>query len=143
MNTYVRTLMLMAVLTFSAIAVQADEVVLIVNPANTLSEMTLKDVKKIYLGKNKFFPGGGGKVIPADQADKSTVRKIFYEVMIGKSAAKLKAYWSKRIFTGKGTPPIVKKGDEAMLAWVAEQPLALGYVYRNSVNDSVKVLNLK
>ena len=142
MKTYVSTLMLMAVLTFTAIAAQADEVVLIVNPANTLSEMTLKDVKKIYLGKSKFFPGGG-KVIPADQAEKSTVRKIFYEVMIGKSAAKLKAYWSKRIFTGKGTPPIVKKGDEAMLAWVAEQPLALGYVYRKSVNDSVKVLNLK
>ncbi len=142
MKTYVSTLMLMAVLIFAATAAQADEVVLIVNPANPLSEMTLKNVKKIYLGKNKFFPGGG-KVIPADQPEKSTVRKIFYEVMIGKSASRLKAYWSKRIFTGKGTPPIVKKGDEAMLAWVAEQPLALGYVYRNSVNDSVKVLNLK
>ena len=142
MKTHVRTLMLMAVLIFAATAAQADEVVLIVNPANTLSDMTLKDVKKIYLGKSKFFPGGG-KVIPADQPEKSTVRKIFYEVMIGKSASKLKAYWSKRIFTGKGTPPIVKKNDEAMLAWVAEQPLALGYVYRKSVNDSVKVLNLK
>ncbi|MCF6211376.1 MAG: phosphate ABC transporter substrate-binding protein [Gammaproteobacteria bacterium] len=140
MKTYVSTLMLMAVLTFTA--AQADEVVLIVNPANTLSELTLKDVKKIYLGKNKFFPGGG-RVIPADQPEKSTVREIFYAVMIDKSASKLKVYWSKRIFTGKGTPPIIKKGDEAMLAWVAEQPLALGYVYRNSVNDSVKMLNLK
>ncbi|HEC19394.1 MAG TPA: phosphate ABC transporter substrate-binding protein [Gammaproteobacteria bacterium] len=142
MKTYMSTLMLMAVLTFTAIAAHADEVVLIVNPANPLTEMTLKEVKKIYLGKSKFFPGGG-KVIPADQPEKSLVRKIFYEVMIGKSASKLKAYWSKRIFTGKGTPPIIKKGDEAMLAWVAEQPLALGYVYRKSVNDSVKVLNLK
>jgi len=121
MKTYVSTLMLMAVLTFTAIAAHADEVVLIVNPANPLAEMTLKDVKKIYLGKSKFFPGGG-KVIPADQPEKSQVRKIFYEVMINKSPSKLKAYWSKRIFTGKGTPPIVKKGDEAMLAWVAEQP---------------------
>jgi len=95
MNTYVRTLMLMAVLIFAATAAQADEVVLIVNPANTLSEMTLKNVKKIYLGKSKFFPDGG-KVIPADQAEKSTVRKIFYEVMIGKSAAKLKAYFYRQ-----------------------------------------------
>ncbi len=142
MKTYVSTLMLMVVLIFTAAIAHADEVVLIVNPANTLSELTLKDVKKIYLGKSKFFPGGG-KVIPADQLEKSTVRKIFYEVMIGKSASRLKAYWSKRIFTGKGTPPIIKKNDEAMLAWVAEQPLALGYVYRKSVNDSVKVLNLK
>ena len=142
MKTYMSTLMLMVVLTFTAIAAHADEVVLIVNPANPLTEMTLKEVKKIYLGKSKFFPGGG-KVIPADQPEKSLVRKIFYEVMIGKSASKLKAYWSKRIFTGKGTPPIIKKGDEAMLAWVAEQPMALGYVYRKSVNDSVKVLNLK
>ncbi len=142
MKTCMSTLMLMAVLSFTAIAAHADEVVLIVNPANPLTEMTLKDVKNIYLGKSKFFPGGG-KVIPADQPEKSLVRKIFYDVMIDKTPSKLKAYWSKRIFTGKGTPPIVKKDDAAMLAWVAEQPLALGYVYRKSVNDSVKVLNLK
>ncbi len=142
MKTCMSTLMLMAVLSFTAIAAHADEVVLIVNPANPLTEMTLKDVKNIYLGKSKFFPGGG-KVIPADQPEKSLVRKIFYDVMIDKTPSKLKAYWSKRIFTGKGTPPIVKKDDAAMLAWVAEQPPALGYVYRKSVNDSVKVLNLK
>ncbi len=142
MKTYLRTLTLMVVLVFVASTAHADEVVLIVNPANALSEMTLKDVKRIYLGKSKFFPGGG-KVIPADQSEKSTVRDIFYEVMIGKSASKLKAYWSKRIFTGKGTPPKVIKGDEAMLAWVAAQPMALGYVFRKSVNDSVKMLNLK
>ncbi|HEB92393.1 MAG TPA: phosphate ABC transporter substrate-binding protein [Gammaproteobacteria bacterium] len=141
MKIHVNMLM-MVVLIFAATVAHADEVVLIVNPANSLSEITLKDVKKIYLGKNKFFPGGG-KVIAADQVEKSMIRKIFYEVMIDKSAAKLKTYWSKRIFTGKGTPPIIKKDDEAMLAWVAEQPLALGYVYRKSVNDSVKVLNLK
>ncbi len=141
MKIHVNMLM-MAVLIFAASVAHADEIVLVVNPANALSEMTLKDVKKIYLGKSKFFPGGG-KVIAADQPEKSMIRKVFYEVMIDKSAAKLKAYWSKRIFTGKGTPPIIKKDDEAMLAWVAEQPLALGYVYRKSVNDSVKVLNLK
>ncbi len=141
MKIHVNMLM-MVVLIFAATVAHADEVVLIVNPANSLSEITLKDVKKIYLGKSKFFPGEG-KVIPADQPEKSTIRKVFYDVMIDKSASKLKAYWSKRIFTGKGTPPIIKKDDEAMLAWVAEQPLALGYVYRKSVNDSVKVLNLK
>ncbi len=142
MKTYVSSLMLMAVLTFTATVAQAEEVVLIVNPANPLTEMTLENVKKIYLGKSKFFPGGG-KVIPADQPEKTLVREIFYDVMIDKSPAKLRAYWSKRIFTGKGTPPIVKKGDEEMLAWVAEQPMALGYVFRKSVDDSVKILNLK
>ncbi len=142
MKTTVSTLMLMAILAFSAVSAHAEEVVLIVNPANPLTEMTLKEVKNIYLGKSKFFPGGG-KVIPADQPEKTLVRKIFYEVMIDKSPSKLKAYWSKRIFTGKGTPPRVVKGDEAMRAWVAEQPMALGYVLRKSVDDSVKVLNLK
>lgn len=132
----------MAIMLFTAISVHADEVVLVVNPSNPLSDMSLKVAKKIYLGKSKFFPGGG-KVIPADQSDKSDVRTMFYEVIIGRSKSQLKSYWSKRIFTGKGTPPIVKKDDDAMLEWVAEQPQALGYVFRSSVTPNVKVLKLK
>ncbi len=142
MRVHARKLVLMAVLLFAATATYADEVVLIVNPANDLSEISLKDAKKIYLGKSKFF-SSGEKVIPVDQSEKSEVKGVFYEVIIGKSKSKLKKYWSKRIFTGKGTPPKVLKDDTAVLEWIAEQPLGLGYVFKSSVNDSVKVLNLK
>ena len=133
---------LAAVLFFVAITAHADEVVLIVNPSNALSGMPLVDVQKIFLGKKKFFPGGK-RVIPADQSKESAIRTTFYEDIIGKSKSQLKTYWSRRIFTGRGAPPIIKNNDKAMLAWVAEQPLALGYVYKSSVNDSVKVLNIK
>ncbi len=142
MRIYARKLVLLVLLLFAAVAAHADEVVLIVNPSNSLSEISLKAVKKIYLGKSKFFPNGG-KVVPVDQDEKSEVKAIFYEVIIGKSESQLKRYWSKRIFTGKGTPPKVLKGDAAVLAWVAERPHALGYVYKSSLNDSVKVLKLK
>ncbi len=142
MRTITNAFILMAVMLFAATSSYADEVVLIVNPANPLSDISLKEAKNIYLGKSRFFPGGG-RVIPADQPEKSDVKTMFYDVIIGRSKSQLKSYWSKRIFTGKGVPPTVKKDDKAMLAWVAEQPQALGYVFRRSVNASVKVLNLK
>lgn len=142
MKVFSRTLALMAVLFFAASVTHADEVVLIVNPDNSLTDISLKDVKKIYLGKSKFF-SSGEKVIPVDQAEKSKVKEIFYEVIVGKSKSQLQKYWSKRIFTGRGTPPKALKDDAAVIEWVAEHPQGLGYVFKGSVNDSVKVLKLK
>jgi ABC-type phosphate transport system substrate-binding protein len=133
---------ILAVLWMASMAVYADEVVVIVHPSNALSEISVDDVKKIYLGKKKFFPGGV-KAIPGDQPKGAKSRKFFYGGIVGKSESKLKSYWSRLIFTGKGTPPKVIGNDAAVKAWVAEQPQGMGYIMRSVADDTVKVLDLK
>jgi hypothetical protein len=51
------------------------------------------------------------------------VRDEFYSTFAGKSAAQIKAHWSNIIFTGRGQPP-----------------KSVGYIERNLVDNSVKVL---
>ncbi len=137
-----RRLAILAVLWIVSMAAYADDVVVIVHPSNALTEISVDDVKKIYLGKKKFFPGGA-KVIPGDQPKGTQSRKFFYGGIIGKSEAKLKSYWSRLIFTGKGTPPKIIGFDRIVKEWVASQPQAMGYIMRSAADDTVKILDLK
>ena len=52
----------------------------------------------------------------------------------------MKAYWSKLVFTGKGTPPAELANEAAVLSHVAANPDAIGYVDAASVDGSVKVV---
>ncbi len=142
MKTIAYRLTIFAVLWMVSMAVYADDVVIIVHPSNALTEISVNDVKKIYLGKKKFFPGGE-KVIPGDQLKGTQSRKFFYGGIIGKSEAKLKSYWSRLIFTGKGTPPKTIGFDRVVKEWVASQPKAMGYIMRSEADNSVKILDLK
>ncbi len=131
-----------AILWMVTLAVCADDVVVIVHPSNALAEISVSDVKKIYLGKKKFFPGGE-KIIVGDQPKGTQSRKFFYGGVVGKTETKLKSYWSRLIFTGKGTPPKVIGVDNVVKAWVASQPRAMSYIMRSEADNSIKILDLK
>lgn len=121
----------------------ADEVVLIVHKSNNINILSQADLRGIYLGKLKLFPGVKHKVIPIDQNKSSPVRKTFYRAIIGMSTSRLNRYWSKKIFSGRGTPPKHVDDDREMIKLIASERHALGYVYKSSLNDSVKVINIK
>jgi hypothetical protein len=143
MKKIIYKLIAVVTLLFASVA-QADEIVVIANSASPVSSISVSDLKKIYLKKKKYFTEGG-RVIPADQSVDSPVRKDFYEAIIGMSATELQHYWSKQIFTGKGTPPRVMKSDAKMLEWVSDSVKAIGYVNKSAIDDSskIKVLTLR
>ena len=64
--------------------------------------------------------------------------RFFYKKVVGKSESQAKAYWSKQIFTGKGTPPEEVGGDDAVKAKIASTPSAVGYIDASAVDGSVK-----
>ncbi len=114
------------------------EISIIVNPANAMASIDERAAKKIFLGKSKKFPGGG-KAQPLDQTSGAS-KEAFHSVITKKNAAKLKAYWSRMVFTGKAQPPKEVSDDAAVIAKVSSDPEAIGYVDSGSVNDSVKVV---
>jgi ABC-type phosphate transport system substrate-binding protein len=115
------------------------DVVAVVSARSTVTALSRNQVADIFLGKTARFPNGS-PAVPIDQAEASTVREAFYSQFTGKSAAQMKAHWSKIIFTGRGKPPkAVSTGTEARTL-IAANPQAIGYIERASVDDSVKVL---
>ncbi len=134
-NWFKRAVLLIAMLPSLALA----EVAVIVNPANANVALDKDQLTKIFLGKKKSFPDGA-KAVPLDQAEGSATRTAFYNLVTNKDESQLKAYWSRMIFTGKGTPPKAVGGDADVVSFVAGNAGAVGYVDAGAVNDSVKVV---
>ena len=114
------------------------EVVVITNPSNSAA-LSESDVKRIFLGKMKSFPGGG-TILPVNQSASSDVRKTFDKEALGKSSSQMKAYWSKLVFSGKGNPPKELANDAEVIKLVAENPAVIGYIDAANKTSDVKVV---
>jgi ABC-type phosphate transport system substrate-binding protein len=117
------------------------EVVVITHPSNSAA-VDKTSIKRIFLGKSGNF-ADGSSATPINQATSSSTRQSFDSEILGRSSSQISAYWSKLIFTGKGTPPKEVADDSAVIALVAADPSAVGYVDSASVNDSVKSTSVK
>jgi len=108
------------------------EVAVIVNPGAAKAP-SQAEVANIFLGKDKSLAG-------IDQKDWNPTKDKFYTTVTSKNESQLKSYWSGLVFTGKGQPMASVADDAAMVAKVAAEADAIGYVDSAAVNDSVKVL---
>ena len=115
------------------------EIAVIVSSNNSNSNISTADISKVFLGKSKSFPDGT-QAIAIDQNDNSAARDEFNDKVLGKSSSQLKSYWSRLIFTGKGTPLKQVANDAAIKAAVAGNPAMIGYIDASAVDGTVKVV---
>jgi ABC-type phosphate transport system substrate-binding protein len=120
--------------------VHAD-VVPVVSARSQVQEMSKNQVVDIFLGRANRFPNGE-QAVPIDQAEGSEVRDVFYLQFANRSAAQLKAYWSKIVFTGKGEPPREVSPSERVKRVLAENPHYIGYIERAELDANVKMVLL-
>lgn len=113
----------------------------IVNKDNPVSELSKDKVSKLFLKKTKKWDNGD-KVNPVDLFSDSSIRKSFTKQVLGKTVGAIKAYWQKKIFSGKGIPPAEKNNDREVIAYVKSKPGAIGYVSANANTNSVKVVKV-
>lgn len=116
----------------------AEEVVVVVSASSSISALSESQIADIYLGR--LGRVGDTLVTPLDQAEGSPVRDEFYREFTGKSPAQVKALWSKLIFTGRGRPPRALASDAEVLRALRENPQAIGYVRRSSVDSGARIL---
>ncbi|MBE0361270.1 MULTISPECIES: type 2 periplasmic-binding domain-containing protein [Pseudoalteromonas] len=125
----------LSLLLLSCYSVSA-EVVIVVHPSNN-SSFDQSEITKIFLGKVKSF-SDGNIAVPLNQDSGSAARKEFGSNVLSKSGSQLKAYWSKLVFTGKGSPPKEVGSDADVIDLVSKNPSMIGYVGAASLTDSVK-----
>jgi ABC-type phosphate transport system substrate-binding protein len=117
----------------------AVEVVAVVSAKNPVTALSKNQVVDIFLGKANRFPDGT-PAVPIDQIEGSAARDEFYATFVGKSAAQIKAHWSKIIFTGRGQPPMAVSNGIEVKKHLVETPSAIGYIEKTLVDGSVKIL---
>lgn len=141
-NVKMKNLSLSAVLFAGAMFVGTSamaEIAIIANTGAGASSIDAKTAKKLFLGKLKSIDGIG-KVTVVGQTDESAIKEEFAKKITKKSLNKFKAYWSKKIFSGKAVPPKEMATDAEVKAYVASHADAVGYISGSSVDGSVKVL---
>ena len=115
------------------------ELAIIVHPKNTLQVLSKAELKRIYLGVTEVFPNGL-LISAVDQPKQSSMKREFYKKVVGKGLPQVSAYWSRRIFTGKGVPPRALKSDGEIKAWIASHPESIAYIDVKNVDHSVKTI---
>ena len=124
-----------------ATAVVADEpLVVIVNPANTVSTLSFSDLQNIYRGEKPRWPNG--KLIlllmPAPgSAERSAVLKKVYKMSEGDYVK----YFIQASFTGEvSAAPKDLSSAAQVKETVAGNPGAIGYVKQSDADGTVKVI---
>ncbi len=118
----------------------ADEVA-VVSARSNVTTLSKNQVADIFTGKISRFPDGR-QAVPLDQSEGSPARDEFYAWITGKSAAQMKAYWSRIIFTGRGQPPRALASSSEIKKAVVANPNTIGYLEPRLVDDTLRVVTV-
>ncbi|MBI3986889.1 MAG: hypothetical protein HY343_08225 [Lentisphaerae bacterium] len=112
----------------------AGELVLVVNSANGIGEITKAQAKRLFLGQATEV--GGVKLTPAKSKSKD-MAALFREQVLNMSEQEEKSYWLKETF--KGTVKFVKEFDslDAVLEFVQADATAIACVSAKAYEDAV------
>lgn len=101
----------------------AAPLLVVVPEGSMILTLTRQDLADIYLDRNTTR--GALAAVPLDRTE-DNLRERYY-LALGLSPSSVRAYWAKRVFTGRGRPPVMIPGDEVS-ATLSRQKNALIYV---------------
>jgi hypothetical protein len=132
---------LIGVLALSAEAqrVPAEPLLIIVRFDSPVNALSRQEVADLYLDRSGVREKWGVPLKPLDQQD-DTLRERFYGEVAAMSLNRLRAYWSKRVFTGRGRPPEEHPPERAAQV-VAQDPKVVVYVPAGQCPKGVKVVH--
>lgn len=109
--------------------------VVIVHPDNPAASVSAAEVSRMFLKQTPKWPNGW-PVLPVDLSAASTVRELFSQRVLGRSARSVKSYWKQQIFSGRGVPPPERESDAEVVRFVLSNRGAIGYVAPASAGTS-------
>jgi ABC-type phosphate transport system substrate-binding protein len=98
----------------------------IVNPNVVGQTLPRQVLAEIYLGTVDRW-GDGSLITAVDLSSTSTVRQAFSQQALGMPVDAVRNHWMRKVANGK-RPPISKPSDEEVIAFVAAERGAVGYV---------------
>src|SRR5579863_1987055 len=121
----------------SPVEAAGDAIVVIVNNANPVDNLSLGELKKLFLGDRSRWDTGKA-VAPVMLAPGAPERTAFLKIVCGMNDADLGKYFLQAAFTGKSaTPPKEVGSAGAVKGVVAASPGAIGFVKADDLgNDS-------
>ena len=120
-----------------------DDIDVIVNPGVPVATIDAREARRIFLLRQRFWPGGR-TIAPVNLPAASPLRRDFSVKLLGRTVRELTEYWNDFYFHGTEPPPVMDS-ERAVLLYVARTPGAIGYVYASTLRaaperDAVKLV---
>ena len=109
--------------------------VVIVNATNPIPLLTREDATNIFLKRVERWDNEE-PIVVVDQTPSSPTRRAFSKDILRKEVTAVKSYWQQLVFAGRATPPVEKRSDRDVVAFVATNGTAIGYVAADAPLDS-------
>jgi TonB family protein len=121
-------------------SVRAEEVKIIANPSVKASEITVRDLKGIFLRERNSL-SDGTHVEPVLEK-RGPAHETFVKQYLDESGDQLAKHYQGLVFSGMGSMPKAVGSDEEMVAYVASTKGAIGYVSAETTTTGVKGLEV-
>lgn len=110
-----------------AAAARAELLVVIAPAEHAAARLSLAELNLVFKRKRLFWPGGQGRIQPANLPARDPTRQRFSELVLGARPEALDGYWNEQYFQGI-RPPHVVPSAAAMRRFIVETRHAIGYL---------------
>lgn len=104
------------------------DLLVVVNEQNPVESLTLKEVKQLFLGRMRRFPGVDRDVDVLDREESSVIHRDFYQQVVSMDPTRLKRYRARYLFSGQGRLPAIVVGQDNLIDKIRSNVSAVGYV---------------
>lgn len=135
---------IVSILLIAVVALLADGVIVIVNNGNAETEIKQSTLKSYYRGQQTMWKDNN-KIVPCHPKGDTPQAKAFYSEIMETTKDKFDRYWTKKLFSGSGTPPMVFMVDEQIVKIVSQVPGGIGIISADYAGEltGVKKLTIK
>ena len=116
-------------LSFSSFALANSYVVMSSSDSTIKESIDIQDLRDIYLG-NRLFWRNGERIFAAHINKESKQMKRFMKSVLSMTPRKYNKYWRRRLFSGKGHPPVEIDNDRKTIDYIRKTEGAIGIVGR-------------
>lgn len=132
-------LIILLVLLIVASQSAASQVAIVVSDSNSVDNLTLTELRRIFQGKKTTFDNYNEIQI----IDYAPLKEIFYEKVLGMSILKVKKYWMKIIFSGEYVnPPRELKNLDDIRSFFCKNQDGISFINSEDVTDCMKIVKI-
>lgn len=115
---------------------------LVTQKTSSLDGLTLREVKRLYLGEHLDTPDGK-KLVPLNQAARSPERGEFERLVLNMAPDEVGRFWIDRKIRGQSGPPRAVSSLDLLRRAAASMPGAVVYLKPSEVGAELKVLRVE
>lgn len=115
------------------------KLVIIVHPGNPVEKLSHAELKRLFRAERKHWPDGRPVVLVMREAF-CKERDLLLDKVYGMDETHYRRFWLEKVFRGEANRPQTAMSAEAMKEIVGRQKGALGYLWEDQADASVKIL---